>query len=85
MIQMHGVKNIVQYFLAIFWMEPGMSVMDSPAVCLQRYTLTAQLAEIMGCKLMQHNRMQLLEALKPPHKYMPEILLDGEDMDTLQG
>uniref|UniRef100_A0A8C4WK88 Uncharacterized protein n=1 Tax=Gopherus evgoodei TaxID=1825980 RepID=A0A8C4WK88_9SAUR len=86
-IQMHGVKNIVQCFLVIFWVKSGMSVVDSPAACLQRYTLTAQLAEIMGCmngergnKLMHHNT-QLLEALKPPHKYMPEILLDGEDMD----
>uniref|UniRef100_A0A452J4C3 Uncharacterized protein n=1 Tax=Gopherus agassizii TaxID=38772 RepID=A0A452J4C3_9SAUR len=89
-IQMHGVKNIVQCFLGIFWVKSGMSVVDSPAACLQRYTLTAQLAEIMGCmkgergnKLMHHNT-QLLEALKPPHKYMPEILLDGEDMDALQ-
>ncbi|TFK09580.1 dachshund-like protein 2 [Platysternon megacephalum] len=88
---MHSVKNIIQSFLVIFWMESGMSVMDNPAACLQSYTLTAQLTEIMGCmkgergnKLMHHNT-QLMEALKPPHKYMPEIVRDGKDMDALQG
>uniref|UniRef100_A0A674ICR7 Uncharacterized protein n=1 Tax=Terrapene triunguis TaxID=2587831 RepID=A0A674ICR7_9SAUR len=41
------------------------------------------LTEIMGYmkgKLMHHNT-QLMEALKPPHKYMPESVRDGKDMD----
>lgn len=65
--------------------------MDNLAACLQSYTLTAQLAEIMGYmkgklgnKLMHHNT-HLMEALEPPHKYIPEIVLAGKDVDFLQG
>uniref|UniRef100_A0A8C0HJY2 Gamma-interferon-inducible lysosomal thiol reductase n=1 Tax=Chelonoidis abingdonii TaxID=106734 RepID=A0A8C0HJY2_CHEAB len=80
---MYQLNDFFQSFLVIFCMESAGSVVENLEACLQVYAPTVQLAEIKSCvtgdlgnKLMHHNA-ELTDALKPPHNYVPWILVNG--------
>ncbi|XP_063075217.1 gamma-interferon-inducible lysosomal thiol reductase [Engraulis encrasicolus] len=77
-------------FLVIFCMEASSDVVKAGQTCLELYSPSSKWDNIMTCvkgdqgnKLMHQNAV-ITKALKPPHKYVPWITINGEHTDDLQ-
>ncbi|XP_069783852.1 gamma-interferon-inducible lysosomal thiol reductase-like isoform X1 [Narcine bancroftii] len=80
---MHTLQNVKRFFPIIFCMESAPDVISAAQLCLKVYEPTVDWTEIEKCvngnlgnKLM-HQNAERTEALNPPHKYVPWILVNG--------
>ncbi|XP_069783855.1 gamma-interferon-inducible lysosomal thiol reductase-like isoform X4 [Narcine bancroftii] len=87
---MHTLQNVKRFFPIIFCMESAPDVISAAQLCLKVYEPTVDWTEIEKCvngnlgnKLM-HQNAERTEALNPPHKYVPWILVNGVHSKELQ-
>ncbi|KAI1883066.1 hypothetical protein AGOR_G00241420 [Albula goreensis] len=77
-------------FQIIFCMESASDVLKAAQPCVELYAPSIKWESIMDCvkgdlgnKLMHDNALKT-KALKPPHKYVPWVTINGEHTDDLQ-
>ncbi|XP_053228611.1 gamma-interferon-inducible lysosomal thiol reductase isoform X1 [Podarcis raffonei] len=88
----HLLGDQGSYFPLIFCMESSANVTQNLETCMRLYpTSEIPLANVTSCvsgdlgnKLM-HQNAQLTDALRPPHKYVPWIAVNGNHTEELQG
>ncbi|NWS64043.1 GILT reductase, partial [Chunga burmeisteri] len=87
---MHEAEDFSTYFPVIFCLESGSSVTKNLEACLQVYAPQLDGARIAACvqgdtgAALMHRNAQLTEALDPPHRYVPWIVINGKHTDELQ-
>ncbi|XP_053320065.1 gamma-interferon-inducible lysosomal thiol reductase [Spea bombifrons] len=87
---MYYLGNLDDYFLVIFCMESSNNVTMALDACLSIYEPSLSSKKVVECvnsdlgnKLMHQNALRT-EALNPPHKYVPWIVINGKHSDDLQ-
>ncbi|KAL8177952.1 UNVERIFIED_CONTAM: hypothetical protein K2H54_024148 [Gekko kuhli] len=86
----HLLGDLELYFPVIFCMESGSDVVGNLLACLKVYAPELPLANVTACvngdlgNQLMHQNAQRTEALKPQHKYVPWIVINGKHTEALQ-
>ncbi|XP_054837650.1 gamma-interferon-inducible lysosomal thiol reductase [Eublepharis macularius] len=86
----HLLEDLGLYFPVIFCMESGSDVTANLPLCLKIYAPEVSLANITACvngdlgNQLMHQNAQRTTALKPPHRYVPWIVINGKHTESLQ-
>ncbi|XP_077187623.1 gamma-interferon-inducible lysosomal thiol reductase isoform X2 [Paroedura picta] len=86
----HLLKDFDLYFPVIFCMESGSAVVGNLLPCLKVYAPELSLANVTACATsdlgnqLMHQNAQRTMALKPPHQYVPWIVINGKHTEILQ-
>ncbi|XP_063311655.1 gamma-interferon-inducible lysosomal thiol reductase isoform X1 [Pelobates fuscus] len=87
---MYFLKNVDDYFTVIFCMEYSGNVSMIFETCLTAFNPALSSKQVRECasgdlgnKLMHQNALKT-GSLKPPHQYVPWIVLNGEHTDDIQ-
>ncbi|XP_062452247.1 gamma-interferon-inducible lysosomal thiol reductase [Rhea pennata] len=87
---MHEVRNFSTYFPVIFCLESGVSITKDLEACLQIHAPEVAAGRVAACaegdlgRQLMHRNAQLTAALRPPHQYVPWIVLNGKHTEELQ-
>ncbi|XP_048353676.1 gamma-interferon-inducible lysosomal thiol reductase isoform X1 [Sphaerodactylus townsendi] len=86
----HLLQDVILYFPVIFCMESGSDVVGNLPLCLKIYAPEVSLANVTACvhgdlgNQLMHRNALLTMALKPPHQYVPWIVINGKHTEALQ-
>ncbi|XP_059847281.1 gamma-interferon-inducible lysosomal thiol reductase-like [Hypanus sabinus] len=87
---MYTLKETERYFPIIFCMESAPNVLSAAPLCLKVYEPNVTWSVIENCvkgdlgnKLM-HENAERTSALRPPHNYVPWILVNGKHTNELE-
>ncbi|XP_077128945.1 gamma-interferon-inducible lysosomal thiol reductase [Ranitomeya variabilis] len=87
---MYHLKDLQNYFFVIFCIEQSSNLTSALEPCLAAYQPDLSIKTVMDCvngdlgnKIMHENAIKT-DSLKPPHEYVPWVVINGKHNDTLQ-
>ncbi|XP_069597104.1 gamma-interferon-inducible lysosomal thiol reductase isoform X2 [Ranitomeya imitator] len=87
---MYHLKDLQNYFFVIFCIEQSSNLTSALEPCLAAYQPDLSTKTVMDCvngdlgnKIMHENAIKT-DSLKPPHAYVPWVVINGKHNDTLQ-